>query len=114
MTHYGQMSDIPNPPGYGLLGPQVPRWLVELCGAPSWLEPSRAGPPMPQAPWNGAGITAQHAQQTQCCHGHPFDAANTRWKPGRYGLERRCRACHNALARALVSRQRHREEEQPC
>jgi hypothetical protein len=106
----GQISDIPNPPGYGLLGPQVPYWLLELSGPVHILERPRDLPAVVAHPWHGGGITAQHAQQTQCCHGHLFDAGNTSWKQGRYGLERRCRTCHAHQERARVARQREEQE----
>lgn len=40
----------------------------------------------------GVGPTAQHAQQTQCVNGHPFDSANTYYRKDRPG-GRDCRAC---------------------
>lgn len=106
MTRPRQISDIPNPPGYGLLGPQVPYWLLEISGPVHMLERPRDGPAAVAHPWHGGGIAAVHAQQTQCCHGHLFDEVNTSWKQGRYGLERRCRICHSDKERARVARQR--------
>jgi hypothetical protein len=42
----------------------------------------------------GNGWAGQHARQTECIHGHPFDEKNTYWNPALKG--RQCRACDRA------------------
>ena len=39
----------------------------------------------------GESLMAQQARQTECIHGHPFDAENTYYKPG--SNKRECREC---------------------
>lgn len=48
----------------------------------------------------GVGAPAQHARQTHCVNGHPFDALNTLICRGR----RVCRACRNARERLRRAR----------
>jgi hypothetical protein len=40
----------------------------------------------------GTGRSAQQAKQTHCVNGHPFDEANTHYRPGNGA--RRCRVCN--------------------
>lgn len=40
----------------------------------------------------GETVTAANAAKTHCGNGHPFDEANTYWRPD--GKGRDCRACH--------------------
>jgi HNH endonuclease len=53
----------------------------------------------------GAGASAQHARQTHCVNGHPFDAVNTyiRKTVGRPGRE--CKECSR-----LRNRERYRAD----
>lgn len=50
----------------------------------------------------GSGATAQHARQTHCVNGHPFDKTNTYVRRDRNG-GRECRAC-NSYRKAMVTR----------
>ena len=45
-----------------------------------------------------------NAMRGFCVHGHPFDAANTRWKSGKFGRYRRCLTCHRLECRARKAR----------
>ena len=46
----------------------------------------------------GVGATAQHAKQTHCINGHPFNAENTYYRKGRPG-GRDCKVCARARKR---------------
>lgn len=62
-----------------------------LCVNPAHLEPVTHR----ENVLRGVGITAKHARQTHCLHGHPFDATNTIHKDG----GRICRICDRANKR---------------
>lgn len=46
-------------------------------------------------PQNGENQRAK----THCPQGHPYDESNTKWKAGKYGWSRSCRACARDYAR---------------
>lgn len=49
----------------------------------------------------GRSPAANHARQTECFRGHPFDEENTCWVKGRHGPQRQCRVCKNLYQRRL-------------
>jgi hypothetical protein len=53
----------------------------------------------------GIGPTAVNARATHCLRGHPFDEANTIWRPSG---GRDCRACRSAAHLRLTERRRQR------
>lgn len=63
-----------------------------ICVNPAHLEPVT----LVENVMRGETVTARNAAKTHCVNGHPFDAANTRYRPAG---GRSCRACARDLAR---------------
>lgn len=55
----------------------------------------------------GMSFAAVNHRKDRCDHGHPFDEANTYWRPNG---NRDCRQCIRDRARAYAARQRDRTE----
>lgn len=53
----------------------------------------------------GRSFCAANAAKTHCVNGHPFDEANTYYRPDRPG-QRQCRACNREGARRYAQRKR--------
>lgn len=64
----------------------------KACVNPEHLEPATSA----ENSLHSANITAEHARQTTCIHGHPFDTKNTYFWRGRGRRERSCRECNRA------------------
>ena len=47
-----------------------------------------------------------HVARTHCPQGHPYDEANTYYEPYRWGVTRKCRACHRERQRVRWARMR--------
>lgn len=75
--------------------------LDHLCRNRRCVNPAHLEPVTHQVNvLRGASVAATCARQTHCIHGHPFDAANTRYAPeGRV-----CRACRAAVRRQQYER----------
>jgi hypothetical protein len=89
---------------YLLSGKLIPKGLVidhlcrvRNCVNPEHLEVVTRG----ENVLRGIGITAQHAKQTHCKRGHPFDKQNTYFV--KFGRD--CRICRNLAAKRYRERQ---------
>lgn len=72
------------------------------CVNPAHLEPVTSVENTRRGGALGNGLAAVNRRKTECKHGHPFDAANTRYRPG----GRTCRACARRSANAHLERKR--------
>lgn len=70
---------------------------VRHCVNPSHLEPVTHK----ENCLRGTGPIPENATKTECVNGHPFNDANTYWRPGGH---RDCRACINERARRYRGR----------
>lgn len=91
---------------YAMLVGPIPEGLTldHLCRNPACVNPAHLEVvSLKENILRGIGASAQHARQTHCIRGHPFDEENTYWcSDGR----RQCRACHREQARVWKQRQR--------
>lgn len=87
------------------VGP-IPEKLVldHLCRNKGCVNPSHLEPVTTRENiLRGEGVTAQNAKKTECSKGHPFDAANTFWRPEG---GRDCRKCNYEQAKRRRKRKR--------
>jgi hypothetical protein len=84
--------------------------LDHLCRVRGCVNPLHVEPVTPlENNRRGMGPTAVNARKTECVHGHPFDAANTR--VDRNTGSRVCRACVRDIQRRRRERRRRAEIE---
>lgn len=100
---YGQLACRPGPPqrahriAYVLIVGPIPEGLeldhvcrVRACVNPAHLEPVTNIENI----MRGESVPARNARKTECAHGHPFDAENTRTRErGGRRRSRECRTC---------------------
>lgn len=80
----------------------VGKVIDHLCSNRRCVNPSHLEPVTQRINvLRGAGVTAIHARQTHCKHGHPLDAANTYSHKG----HRYCRTCRHAWIKAYRKRE---------
>lgn len=91
------------------VGP-IPEGLVidHLCRNRGCVNPAHMEPVTPHENWRrGESVTVKHARKTHCKWGHPFDDANTRYRPSG---ARRCRICHGNEKRRYRTTQKYRDQ----